>query len=159
MSSSTRRIASDGRKRYTHQAYDVTYGGVSPETGADGYNSRLSATNKVNFQITVPADEAATYTFILPPYVYSNAYAVVEAAASGSPVATVTVENIDGTGTKTLIDGASIAAVSTVEQAYETGITIGAQATDQRVSVTVAAPGTGWATIMLRCDIVQTSWK
>lgn len=42
--SQVKRNNNDGRSRYTHQAYDVTFLGKSPETGPTGYNSRVSAT-------------------------------------------------------------------------------------------------------------------
>ena len=48
----------DGRRRYTHQAFDVTYLGKGLETGPSGYGQRLSATYDANILMTAPADVA-----------------------------------------------------------------------------------------------------
>lgn len=48
----------DPRKRYTHQAYDVTYLGMPLETGPAGYGRRLSATYQAS--ILLQADAGIT---------------------------------------------------------------------------------------------------
>ena len=48
----------DGRRRYTHQAFDVTYLGKPLETGPSGYGQRLSATYEANILMQAPADVA-----------------------------------------------------------------------------------------------------
>ena len=40
----------DGRQRYAHQAYDVTYLGKSIESGVGGYGTRLSAVYQASIQ-------------------------------------------------------------------------------------------------------------
>jgi len=47
----------DGRRRYTHQAYDVTFLGKAMETGPSGYGKRLAATYDAN--IVMAADAGA----------------------------------------------------------------------------------------------------
>jgi len=49
----------DPRRRYTHQAYDVTYLGKAKETGPSGVNQRLSATYDANILMQAPADVAS----------------------------------------------------------------------------------------------------
>jgi hypothetical protein len=158
MSKSVIRVGSDSRSRYETQAYNVTYGGKSKETGADGYDSRLSATYQANFQISVPVDEIATFTFILPSYCYSNSFLVVE-GSGGSPVANLHVEDIDGTGDKTLVAVLDLAAPTAVDTAYDAAATIDAQGTDQRITLDITTAGTGYATVLLKCDLIQTAWK
>ena len=46
----------DPRNRYTHTAYDVTYGGIAPERGASGRNTLLGGTYQAAFQFVAPAD-------------------------------------------------------------------------------------------------------
>ena len=152
------RITGDARSRYTHQAYDVTFGGKSKETGRDGSFSRLSATYQANFQITVDVADTGSKTFILPSYVYSNSYLVVE-GSGGAPVTTMLIENIDGTGSKVLAAALDLSATSSVDTAYDAAATIDAQAMDQRVILNITGTGTGYATVLLKCDIVQTAWK
>ncbi len=48
----------DPRNRYTHTAYDVTYGGIAPERGVSGRNTLLGATYQAAFQFVAPADVA-----------------------------------------------------------------------------------------------------
>lgn len=48
----------DPRARYTHTAYDVTYGGIAPERGPSGRNMLLGGTYQAAFQFTAPADVA-----------------------------------------------------------------------------------------------------
>jgi hypothetical protein len=45
----------DGRRRYTHQAFDVTYLGKPIETGPSGYGRRLSATYQASILMAVGA--------------------------------------------------------------------------------------------------------
>lgn len=52
------RDLADARKRYTHQAYDVTYFGKSPETAPVGAGPRLSGTHAAAVRINIPADVA-----------------------------------------------------------------------------------------------------
>lgn len=49
----------DPRSRYTHTAYDVTYGGIAPERGVSGRNMLLAGTYQAAFQFQAPADVTA----------------------------------------------------------------------------------------------------
>jgi hypothetical protein len=48
----------DPRNRYTHVAYDVTFGGVAPERGPSGRDTLLGGTYRAAWQFTAPADVA-----------------------------------------------------------------------------------------------------
>lgn len=47
----------DPRTRYTHTAYDVTYGGIAPERGVSGRNTLLAGTYRAAFQFVADAGE------------------------------------------------------------------------------------------------------
>jgi hypothetical protein len=106
----------------------------------------------------MPVDETGVFTFILPSYCYSNSYLVVE-GSGGSPVANLTVENVDGTGAKTLVAVLDLSATSAVDTAYDAAETIDAQLEEQRLVLTIGTAGTGYATVLIKCDIVATAWK
>ena len=48
----------DPRNRYTHTAYDVTYGGIAPERGVSGRNTLLAGTYQAAFQFVADAGVA-----------------------------------------------------------------------------------------------------
>ena len=56
----------DPRTRYTHQAYDVTYGGISPERGVSGRNTLLAGTYRAAFQFVTDATGPARVVGDLP---------------------------------------------------------------------------------------------
>lgn len=151
------RVATDGRSRYTHQAYDVTYGGKSIESGPAGYGKRLSATYQANFQLTIDLADTAPQVFSLPPYVYCNKLVVAEAGAGVGAVATIATAAPDGSGSENKIVGLAMSAVSASDVALTNNVDV--VDTDQLVTVTMTVAGTGTATILLKCDIIQTAWK
>lgn len=153
------RVAADQRQRYTHQAYDVTYGGRPMESGGvAGYGRRLSATYQANFQVTVDCADTNPQYFMLPPGVYCNKYVVAE-GGGGAPVANVNVadpSDIAGTTTQ-IITAGDLSSPSAADVALTANVDV--EMGDQIVEVTVTTPGTGYATMILKCDIVQTAWK
>lgn len=46
----------DPRNRYTHTAYDITYGGIAPERGVSGRNTLLGGSYQAAFQFVADAD-------------------------------------------------------------------------------------------------------
>jgi len=152
------RIPTDGRTRYEHQAYDVTYAGKSKETGALGYDSRLSATYEANFQITVDVSATGTHVFVLPSWVYSNGYLIVE-GGGGSPVAQLEVSDLDGGNAVTLAADIDMGSVTATKAAYDAGVVIDVEEVDQVITIDVTTAGTGYATIVIQATIVQTAWK
>ena len=153
------RVDADQRSRYTHQAYDVTYGGRPMESGGvAGYGARLSATYQANFQVTIPVDEVASHLFMLPPGVYCNKYVVVE-GGGGAPQADLAVADpADIPGTATQIAAAvPLGATMAADAALTNNIDV--EMMDQVLQVDVTIAGTGYATLLLKCDIVQTAWK
>lgn len=47
----------DGRRRYQHQAFDVTTFGKPIETGPSGYGKRLSGTYRAAISLEIPVDD------------------------------------------------------------------------------------------------------
>ena len=153
------RVAADARARKTTQAYDVSYGGRSMEDGGvAGYGRRLSATYQSNFQVTVDCADTTPQLFMLPPGVYCNKYVVVE-GGGGAPVANVDVaepSDIPGTATQIILAG-DLSTASAADVPLASNIDV--EMEDQVIQVTVTTPGTGYATMLLKCDVVQTGWK
>lgn len=148
----------DTRRRYTHQAYDVTYGGANMESGAAGYGRRLSATYQANFQVTIDCADTTEQVFTLPPFVYANKFVVVE-GGDGSPVANVVYakDASDPSSTVAIASAVDLSAASAADAALDNQISV--EPTDGLIKVTVTTPGTGYATLLIKADIVQTSWK
>jgi hypothetical protein len=153
------RVNADQRSRYTHQASDVTYGGRPMESGGvAGYGMRASATYQANFQVTIDCASTDKQYFMLPPFIYCNKYIVAE-GGGGSPVADVAIadpSDIAGTLTQIIAAG-DLSSPSAADTALASNIDV--EAYDQIVEVEVTTAGTGYATLILKCDIVQTSWK
>jgi len=97
---------------------------------------------------------------MLPPGVYCNKFVVVE-GGGGSPVCTVDVADpSDIAGTATEIIGIAtglLGSPSAADVALDNNIDVKME--DQVIQVTVTTPGTGYATMLLKCDVVQTGWK
>lgn len=152
------RVQGDPRSRNTSQAYDVTFGGRDPGSSAVGAGRRLPATYQANFQITVDCADTEPQLFMLPPGVYCNKYVVAE-GGGGSPVANVDVadpSDIPGTATQIILAG-DLSSPSAADVALTNNVDV--EMEDQVVQVTVTTPGTGYATVLLKCDIVQTAWS
>lgn len=153
------RVDSDTRKRYTHQAYDVTYGGANLEAGGvAGYGRRASATYQANFQFTIDAADTEPQLFMLPSFIYSNKLVVVE-GGGGAPVCNIDVadpSDIAGTATQIALD-LDLSSPSAADVALTSNVDV--ENYDQVIQITVTTPGTGYATVLLKSEIVQTAWK
>ena len=149
-------VPSDTRTRYTHQAYDVTYGGKSIESGPAGMGRRLSATYQANFQLSIDCSDTEPQVFTLPPYVYCNKLVVADGAGGGA-AATISVAQPDGSLSEDIATALSLATASAADVPLDSNIN--AENNDQLVTVTVTTPGTGIANVLLKCDILQSAWK
>lgn len=158
MTTPTIAVRKDGRSRHASQAYDVTYAGKSPETGQDGYGSRLSATYDANFQLTIPVDKVGQFTYILPPFIFATHYVVAE-GAGGAPAANLRIENLDGSDGAALAAALALASPSAAPIPFDGGKKISVEPYDQRLVINVTAPGTGFATLLVKAAIIQTGWK
>lgn len=158
MNSVVPRVDLDSRTRYQHQAYDITFGGRPLEGGAAGYGRRLSATYQANFQVTIDVSDTEDQYFTLPPFVYCNKYVVVE-GSQGAPTANIAVadpSDIAGTAT-TIAAAAPLGSTMGADTPLDSNIDV--EPFDQIIRVQVSAPDEGYATLLLKCDIVQTGWK
>ena len=140
--SNTPRVDADTRKRYTHQAYDVTYGGANMEAGGvSGYGRRASATYQANFQVTIDATDTDPQYLMLPSFVYCNKLVVVE-GGGGSPVCDIAVADpADIAGTATQIAWAlDISSASAADVALTANVDV--EAYDQVLEIVATTPGT-----------------
>ena len=93
----------DPRTRYGHTAYDVSYGGISPERGPSGRNTLLAGTNRMAFQFTAPADETDPQIVgDLPFGVWIDGFILHDALASGTFA--LVLKGVGGGQDVTLID-------------------------------------------------------
>ncbi len=75
----------DPRNRYTHTAYDVTYGGIAPERGVSGRNMLLAGTYQAAFQFTADAGvTAAQIVGDLPMGIWISGFVNHVALTSGT---------------------------------------------------------------------------
>lgn len=93
----------DPRTRYGHTAYDVSYGGISPERGPSGRNTLLAGTNRMAFQFVTPAD-VATPQIVgdLPFGVWIDGFVLHDALTSGT--FSLVLKGVGGGADVTLID-------------------------------------------------------
>lgn len=92
----------DPRTRYTHQAYDVTYGGIPAERGPSGRNMLLGGSYRAAFQFVAPADVAgAQIVGDLPMGVWIDGFVNHVALTSGT--FSLVLKGVGGGGDVTLI--------------------------------------------------------
>jgi hypothetical protein len=95
----------DPRTRYTHTAYDATYGGIAPERGVSGKNTLLAGTYQAAFQFVVPADVAGAQIAGDMPYgVWIHG--LINHVALTSGAATLVLKGVGGGPDITLVTGA-----------------------------------------------------
>lgn len=97
----------DGRRRYTHQAYDVTLLGKSLESGPSGYGKRLSATYMASILMFADAGVAGAqpigdltegvyvWGFMNHVPLTSGAASIILPSFNGEPDLAVTTQAID----------------------------------------------------------------
>lgn len=149
----------DPRKRHTHQSYEVTYGGLSPDSGAQGVTSLMPATYRAQFHMWVPG-AAGTYLFNLPPHLYSSSYSIVVPGAAGTMTMT-RLANGSGIGAPVVL-AAALTAVDAIayDAAYDADYDYDPTHNGQEtIQVDVAGSPVNDILIVLNMGIVATGWK
>lgn len=93
----------DPRNRYTHTAYDVTYGGIAPERGVSGRNTLLAGTYTAAFQFIADAGETDAQIVGDMPYgVWIHGFVNHVALTSGTY--SLVLKGVGGGSDITLVD-------------------------------------------------------
>ena len=93
----------DPRNRYTHTAYDVTFGGIAPERGPSGRDTLLGGTYQAAFQFVTPANGGARIVGDLPMGVWING--IVNHVALEAGTFTLELLGVGGEPDITLVAG------------------------------------------------------
>lgn len=155
--------ANDPRQRYSHQAYDVTFGGMPSEGGIAGYGTAVAATYAADFEIVAKGDGTKTaFQFSMPPHVYGAAVSVIAPHSTALSTAALVLEAVtDGPDEVTLAAALAVAAEA-VETALDAAYPAeNAHDTWRTLTVTFsAAIPAGEAVVMaLNLHIVKSAWK
>jgi len=155
--------ANDPRQRYSHQAYDVTFGGMSAEGGIAGYGTAVAATYAADFEIVAKGDGTQTvFQFSMPPHLYGNKLSIVAPHSTALSTAALVLEAVtDGPSEVTLAAAQDVTAEAIevdlgadypAENAHDTWRTL-------TVTFSAAIPADEAVVMALNLHIVKSAWK
>ena len=149
----------DPRRRYTHQAFDVTYFGKAMETGPSGLNTRLSGTYQADILMTAPADVATaqfmgdltqgTYVLSIINHVALSALSTLQLilpAHNGEAEMIINTQVIDLTAPGVIFTGMNPLALTPLSMDRPMTATIAAGTADEVAvfSLSVGVAENGW---------------
>lgn len=157
------RRPNDPRRFYSHQAYDVTYGGMAAEGGPAGYGKALSATYAADFEIVCKGDGATTaFQFSVPPMLYGKALSVLKAHSTALSTAAIVLEAVTGGPAAVTIAAALDVTAVAVETAFDNAVVPDdSHLTWRTITVTFnnAIPAGETVALALHMHIMKSAWS